>query len=445
MGEEFGTIPFLNFNIDTFLNVAGDDPLTAMLYLFLHGGWIIFLWFFLWALKYGWLEYIQGKNAAKREWILLRISVPKAGEQTCKAAENLFANLAGAHSGPSWTEKWFEGGTQAQLAVEIASVDGEVGLYVYCLKGLRDLVEASIYAQYPDAEIDIVEDYAKPLPSRYPDEEYDLWGTELMPVLKTDAYPIKTYPEFEDTVSGELKDPMAAMYEIMGRLGKGEIASMQIVLYPTDQSEARKRAEKLINKLKGIPEKPKKTWVDSVLEIPIGIMKDVLSILMGSPSGGAKGDKKDEAPLAMRLSPGERFVLEAVERKTSKIGYECKIRLLYAGRKEAFKKGKFVTPFIGAIKQLNTYNMGALRPESKRVGQKSDAWWFKDRRNNSRKGRFISAFRGRSASVGLGRFFLSTEELATLWHFPILMQVKAPSLRRVESRKQEAPSYIPFA
>ncbi len=444
MGEEFGTIPFLNFNIDTFLNVAGDDPLTAMLYLFLHGGWILFVWFFLWALKYGWLEYVQNKNSAKREWILLRISVPKAGEQTCKATENLFSNLAGAHAPTSWTERWIEGATQAPLAVEIASVDGEVGLYVHSLKGLRDLVEASIYAQYPDAEIEVVEDYAKALPSNYPDESFDLWGTEMIPVAP-DAFPLKTYVEFEDAVSGEFKDPLAAVFEIMGRLGKGEIAAMQIVMSPTDQKDARGRADKLVKKLKGIKETPKKTWLDTIIEIPMGVLQDILSILLGGGSGGAKSEKREEAPLATRLSPGERDVLEAVERKTSKLGYECKIRLLYAGKKEAFKKGKFVTPYIGAIKQLNTYNMQALRPESKRVGQKSDAWWFKDRRNNHRKGKFIRAFRARSSWTGMSKYFLSVEELATLWHFPILMQVKAPQLRRVESRKQEPPSYIPFS
>lgn len=444
MGEEFGTIPFLNFNIDAFLNIAGDDPLTAMLYLFLHGGWIVFVFVFFWALKYGWLEYIQNKANAQREWILLRISVPKASEQTCRAAENLFANLAGAHSPAGWTETWIKGATQAALSVEIASLDGEVGLYVHSLRGLRDLVEASIYAQYPDAEIEEVEDYAKKVPANYPDEKYDMWGTEMRTIMP-DSFPIKTYPEFEDKISGEFKDPLAAVFEIMSRLGKGEQAWFQIVIVPTDQREARGRAEKLVNKLKGIKETPKKSWVDSLLEIPLGVIKDFVSVFMGGSAAPAKSDKKEEFPRMMALSPGEKMVLEAVERKTSKLGFMCKIRIVYVCQQEVFKKGKFVAPFIGAIKQINTYNMQALAPESKHVGLKSDAWWFKEQRNAVRKGKLIRAYRSRSGSRGLKQFFMSVEELATLWHFPILMQVKAPSLRRIESKKSEPPSYIPFS
>jgi hypothetical protein len=45
---------------------------------------------------------------------------------------------------------------------------------------------------------------------------------------------------------------------------------------------------------------------------------------------------------------------------------------------------------------------------------------------------------------GISRYFLSTEELATLWHFPILMQVKAPQLKRTEAKKTDAPSNVPF-
>jgi hypothetical protein len=44
----------------------------------------------------------------------------------------------------------------------------------------------------------------------------------------------------------------------------------------------------------------------------------------------------------------------------------------------------------------------------------------------------------------LNAFFLSTEELATLWHFPILMQVRAPQLQRTEAKKVEPPANLPF-
>lgn len=437
-------LSFLNFDVDAFLNLAGTDPFTAMGYLFLNGGWILFVVVFLFLIREGWLEYRQNKFLASREWVLLKITVPKTSEQTVKAVENIFANFAGAHSPASWTEKWFQGMHQMPLSIEIASIEGDISFYIHCLKQMRDLVEASIYAQYPDAEIELAEDYAKNVPSKFPDEEWDAWGCEMTNVMP-DPYPLKTYPEFEDKISGEFKDPLAVLLENFSRLGKGEQAWYQIVITPTDQKEERKRAEKVINKFKGIKEEAKKNIIEQAIEIPAGAAMDVLSVAMGSTiQPKKKEEKKDGTPKILQLSPGEKYVLEAIERKVSKIGFLSKIRFIYVAKKENMSKAKVVNAFIGAIKQTNTFNMQALKPETKRVGVNGTLWWFKDKRNNGRKRRLILGYRNRSDTSGLHRFMLCSEELATLWHFPILQQVRAPQLRRVEAKKGEPPPYIPF-
>ena len=445
MFEQYiGYLPFLNFDVDAFLNVAGNDPFSAMAYLFLNGGWIILIPTLWYMLKYGWLDYIQNKASGKREWVLLRISVPKASEQTVKAIENLFALLAGAHSPASWTETWVEGATQAVMSVEIASIEGQVSYYVYCLKGLRDLIESAVYAQYPDAEIDPVEDYARQVPVKYPDDTWDVWCTEMTNV-NPDPYPLKTYPEFEDKVSGEFKGPMASFLEVFSRLGPGEQAWYQIILQPTDQRDFRKRAESMIKKLKGIKEVPKPSLLDQIVSIPLSAFFEIAGMLLGTAlgGGGEKKEEKKDGTEMLKMSPGERLVLEAVERKASKIGFNCKIRFMYIAKKDVMKKSRAVQPFIGSIKQVNTFNMQALKPSSK-VGVNGTLWWFKERRNGERKSKMIRAYRSRSGWSGLPKFFMSSEELATLWHFPILLQVKAPGLRRIEAKKSEAPANIPF-
>lgn len=448
MDELFLGLPFANFDVDAFLDLAGSDPFTAMAYLIVRGGWIIFVFLFLWMVKYGWLEWRQNKFVASREWILLRIAVPKASEynqQTPRAVENIMANLAGAHSPASWKEKWFDGAIQMPLSLEIVSIEGQVSYHVYCLRQLRDLVEAAIYAQYPDADIDAVEDYARAVPAKYPSDEWDLWGCEMTNVVD-DPYPLKTYPEFEDKVTGEFKDPVANLLEVFSRLGPGEQAWYQILIRPTDQKEFRQRAEKLINKIKGVKETKKKTILDDVLDLPLTTVKTFADVALGTPSAPAKkkDDPKDAFPRMMALSPGERFILEAIERKAAKIGFDTKIRFVYVGMKDKLSKPKVVNTFIGAIKQTNTFNMQALKPETKRVGINGTLWWFKDRRNNLRKTKLVGAYRRRSGAAGLNSFFLCSEELATLWHFPILTQVKAPQLRRTEAKKTEPPANIPF-
>lgn len=446
MDELLSLIPFPSFDVNAFLDLAGSDPFTAMGYLLLRGGWIVFVFVAGWMLIHGWKEYRQNKWVAKREWILLRVTVPKASEfnlQTPRAVENIMANLAGAHSPASWTEEWIDGQVQMPISLEIASIEGQVGYYVYCMRALRDLVEAAIYAVYSDADIDEVEDYTLPIPSHFPSDTWDVWGTEMTNVAP-DPFPLKTYPEFEDKVTGEFKDPIANVLEVFSRLGPGENAWYQIIINPTDQKDFKKRAEKVINKLKGIKEVKKKTVLDEVLDLPLNTLNTVAGVALGSGGEKPKKEAKEAFPRMMTLSPGERTVLEAVERKAGKIGFDTKIRFLYVGKKGKLSKPKVVNTFIGAIKQTNTFNMQALKPETKRVGVNGTLWWFKDRRNSERKGKLVRAYRQRNFGVGLSSYFLSSEELATLWHFPILMQVKAPQLRRTDSKKSEPPANIPF-
>lgn len=435
-----------SWDFETFLDIAGQNPFAAMWIIIKSGGWVLLLWFAWWAGTQTYLEYIQDRFWKKKEWILMQITVPRVTEQTCKAVENIFATIAGIHNGPSWTEIWVDGFVQTAVNLEIASINGQVAFYIWCERRFEAMMKSAIYAQYPDADIVETENYAKNVPQEFPDEEWDLWGTELTPVMP-DAYPLKTYPDFEDKISGELKDPIAGLLENFAHLGPGEQAWMQINIKPTDQKDFRKRAEQEINKIKGIKEKVEESWLSKGFIFPLQVLNDFLKVAFGGevfPQGeGAKEEKKDLFPKLAALSPGEKNILEALERKNSKIGFDSKIRYIYIGKKEVFKKPRAVHAFIGAIKQMNTFDMQALKPESKTCGVSSTILWFKEARNNIRKTKLVKRYAKRSGD-GISRYFLSSEELATLWHFPILMQVKAPQLQRTEAKKTDAPANIPF-
>jgi hypothetical protein len=208
--DEFGNPLVGGFDVASFLATFGENPFAAMWFLFTHGGFLIFVWMIWYIGTQLWLDSRQGKYAAAKQWMLLAIDVPRLTEQTPRAVENIFAHWAGAHSPNSWKEKWIDGRTQDTITVEIISIEGHVQFLVRTTRNLRDLIEASIYAQYPDAEIVEVEDYTKKVPHHYPDKEWDMFGTEMIPPKHgLDLYPLRTYPEFEDRISGELKDPLA--------------------------------------------------------------------------------------------------------------------------------------------------------------------------------------------------------------------------------------------
>lgn len=444
-GSVDGFINFLTNPDFTFLQVwliqMGNDPVQAAGWLFLHGGWIVFLFMAFYGGRELWLDWRCTLAAKKKKYVLLAIDVPREAEQTVKAVENLFAHLAGAHSKASFLEKWIEGKYQDAISVEIISIEGHVQYLIRCIAGLRDLIEASIYAQYPGAEIAEVEDYAKLVPTKYPDEAYDLYGTEMTNV-KTDVYPLKTYVDFEHSLTGEFKDPLAAFLESFSRLGPNEQAWYQIILVPIDQKDFVTKAAKEIMKLRGdkAPE-PKKSTVERILESPISFMNTGAEMLFGGAPSEPKKEEKMSKMLTM--TPGERGRLEAVERKASKIQYKCKLRFIYVAKKENFQKGKILQSFIGSLKQFNTNDMQALKPDGN-VGVNGTLIFYKEQRNNKRKNSLIAAYQGRSAGIGLQPFFLGIDELASLWHLPTIKDVKAPQLKKTEAKKVEPPMNLPF-
>ena len=228
-----------------FLEKAGDDPMSAMVWLMAHGGWAVFFILAFFAGRMLFLGWRQGLYGAKRGFVLLAIDIPRMSEQTVKAVDNMFAHLAGAHSPPTFLEKWWEGKTQDVISLEIVSIEGHIQYLIRTVDKLRDLIEASIYAQYPDAEIAEVEDYVPSAPNAYPNDTHECFAVELEIVKKPDVYPLKTYEEFEHGLTAEFKDPLAVLLEAFSRLGPGEQCWYQIVATPISQKEYVDMAKKV--------------------------------------------------------------------------------------------------------------------------------------------------------------------------------------------------------
>lgn len=437
---------FLNFDWNALIDRIGNNPFEAMWFLFINGGWIIFLIVIAWCAILLFQMRNQDKFNAAKQWVIFAIHIPRMHEQGPRAIENMFAYLAGAHSPNSWTEDWFVGKTQDNISCEIVSIEGNVQFFIRTTRPLQDLVEAAVYAQYPDAEVTEVEDYTLKVPKHYPDEEWDVWGTQFVGT-KSDIYPIKTYPMFEDKVSGEFKDPMSAFLESLSRVGKGEQVWFQILLIPIAQKEFSAKANLLVKKLTGQKVEHKKTWADHAAEIPVSILSELASVAFGGGGEHAKPapKKPDAAPSKIQhMTEGEKEVVTNIENKAGKIVFKVKLRLVYVAKKTAMNKARVANTVIGAIKQINSNHMQSLKPDSAHVGMNSTLWWFKSMRNNERKTHLMSAYRGRSGSMGLPPMHLSTEELATLWHFPHSLQVKTPQLRKTDNKKAEPPANIPF-
>ena len=134
-----------------FLRLANDRLFLA--HFLQNWGWAFFVWPFIWMGHMIFVYYRIAENRSKWEWMLLAIDVPKDNEQGPRAVENIFAQLAGAHASQDIEEIHFGGETQKWFSFEIVSIEGYVQFLIWTEKAYRNLIEATIYAQYPDAEI----------------------------------------------------------------------------------------------------------------------------------------------------------------------------------------------------------------------------------------------------------------------------------------------------
>lgn len=301
------------------------------------------------------------------------------------------------------------------------------------------MVEASVYGQYPDAEITEIEDYVQSVPQRWPHPEYTFFGLEYK-LHRHEVYPIRTYLEFEDKLAGEFRDPMAALLETMSKISVGEQVWIQFILTPIDDGW-KDAGEKIVNKLISRKEKKKETIFDKILAIPFSILGIFSDFIFGAAEGGDK--KADDGPpsMMMHMSPGEKDVVAAIERKISKIGFRTKFRIMYIAKNEVYHKARGIGAVIGATKQFNTINLNRFSIQKKiwTIAYYGPVKWRVAQRQN----KLMRAYRVRSDSRGAGPgFVLNIEELASLWHFPVIL-VKAPLVRKTEAKRAEPPFSLP--
>ncbi len=389
---------------------------------------------------YLWVLYVQSIYAVSRVWDTFEIRIPKEVEKSPKAMEQVFAALHGIHSGKNLIEQYWKGEFQDHVSFEIVGTEGETHFAVHAPRKYRRIIEAQIYAQYPDAEISDTEDYTKRLPSELPDEEYDMWGTELE-LTKPDAYPIRTYMAFEETLLERRIDPIASLLELFSSLRSREHIWIQFLLKPVTD-EWKKEGEEIIAKMVKQQRPSPRSFFAPVTDL----IRDVGSILTGLGGGEAEERAPGKETIFSDLTVGQQKIVEAIEFNIAKLGFETRIRILYIAPRSIIARAT-ISGIFGAFKQFGSTNLNGFKP-NKKVSTKID-YFFVKTRELYRKQKIYKAYRGRSfvtANPGIFRpdklFVLNTEELATVYHFPGLV-ARAPLIPRIEAKKAEPPSRLP--
>lgn len=406
--------------------------------------------FILWKpASYFWLFWRQGEWVKKQKKVLLEIKIPEKNLKPIRAMEDVFAGLwQSFYDPPNWYEKWWEGKFILGFQLETISDEGEIHFYIRCPESQRDVVESNIYAQYPETEISLAEDYVKFVPHDIPNKDWDLWGADYR-LAKPDPYPIKTYRDFETETEREEEkriDPLAQLLEALVKIKPGEKFWLQIGVSPIGQEYAEpflKEGQAIKGKLakRPVPPKPKPIW------------QEAAEILITGKKAEEKSTPFELIAPELRLTPGEKEIIAGVERKISKPVFMCFVRFIFLGKRDVWFKAnlRLGISFFG---HFGTQHLNTLFPFSGTITKIKRNWynlfWFLDRRLYLRCRKMFRQYRDRvysifprSANYETGLFVLNTEELATLYHFPSRAVAPAPGVPRVGAKKEAAPPELP--
>jgi len=420
-----------------------DRPIPEIaLLVYAVGGYIFFVIVFLKKALEFLSKYKAKKQAKSWNWVYLAIDIPQMNVQTPKAVEQMFANIYSVIDSPDIGTKYRQGFVQNSFSFEIVSIEGYIQFIIRTRDIFRDLIEAALYAQYPEAEITEIEDYTQGMPKNYPNDEVNLWGAEFG-LVEHQAFPIRTYDEFVHSISKDeiLKDPMSAFLEALSRVGAGEQMWFQMVIEPVSDKDWKAGS---IDKIKEVFEgkvKPKKKGglAGVVGAEPKMLMSGALDQILAREGGGGDsgGDKKEDNK--RELTPGQTKLVEAMEEKIRKIGYMTKIRALYIGQKDIFNPAKGVNALIGAMSQFNVPSSNSLAP----VYSTGASYFFAEKNKDKKRKSIFEAYQDRNLGDHEDPYVLNIEELATIWHFP-MSHVKTPMVQRTESKRAEPPAGLPI-
>ena len=123
-----------------------------------------------------WVHYIQQDFISGIDFVLLEIVPPRDVLRSPKAMELFITNALYHWSQKGGREEYWQGAVWFWFSLEIASIEGQVHFYIRTPTRLQGLIETQMYAQYPQSQVKVAEDYTLSIDEITPRSAWNLWG-----------------------------------------------------------------------------------------------------------------------------------------------------------------------------------------------------------------------------------------------------------------------------
>ncbi len=329
-------------------------------------------------------------------------SVQQLHEEIARG-ETIFSAIGGLRA-QRGLKAWFLGRND-HFSFEIVANKKIISFYVVAPRKMGNYLQQRIQAYYPEAVMEEVEDY----------NIFSSHSCVLGGVLKTRRnfiFPLKTYQKQEE-------DPLNSIINAMSKLEEDEGVAIQYIIRSA-KAEWHKKVSNVVREVskgKTINEAIKTTFLSKIFVILAEIIK------AAKPTSPDEKQRQIQEP--KRLTPMEEEMLKGFEEKNSKAGLDVNLRIIVS----AHNKGKaqiYLDNLVGVFSQYNYYEYGNSFPNKAYTrNQKKIIHNFIYRRFDEKQS-----------------FLLNTEEVASLYHFP-LKHAETPNILWLTARYAPAPTSVP--
>lgn len=430
-----GTMHDMAYSFAEFFESFGPSLITL--------GWLLVVWMIFWI---AWKTYLLMKMidfVSAIEWTYFQVTMPAETEETPKSMEGIFELVGGIHKNPDFNEKYFDGYLEAWASFELHCTQGVARYIIVVPTAHRRLFEAIIYAQYPKAEIQETNDYTLRYDWKDLRKKFDIWGAEMV-LVEDDILPIKTYKEFEAKLAERVPfvDPMQVTIETLTHLEPGEEFWVQILVRAIDGGNIKKwekKGEKKIAEISGQAKKAKPTMWENFSEFFKALPGELLTIMFRGP---LDFEQKKEEKVLRFFNPVDEAKMKGILEKVSGNGYKVKIRLILLSPPGQMKKPN-IGRGIGTFKQYALGYGNSFKPDGE-TKTNGPNFIMRDKRRLLREKNILQNYQWRDFFGTDSGQMMNSEELASLYHFPV-KYTSAPSVERAKAGRTSPPPNLPYA
>ena len=265
------------------------------------------------------------------------------------------------------------------LSFEVVGMPGDIRFYVHTPKKIMDLVEKQINGAYPDAEIKVVSTESVKRDGMVIGNEYNIFSREGKVAFT--SLKLKSANYLPIKVYKDLPtDPLSSITSVLAKMTEGEGAAIQILIAPT-RSNWKKSGRGYLTKTKKTESNPETAKYSS--------------------------DAKE---------------LEGIENKISKPGFDTVVRIIVSStsKESAETHLSNIVSIFSQFEGINSFKKSKYRL----------------------KGMFMNDFIYRYMPMWGKTSVLTSEELATIFHFPN-KSVTTPNIFWMNAKRAPAPATIP--